>query len=60
VRTVTIRQSAKYADTLDLTCKCGWFCAVGKYTYNTNSMKVVKQEATYLKQDHINDCKGGK
>ena len=45
--------SAKFADTLEMTCSCGWFESVGKYTFNTDSMRIVRQEATYIKADHI-------
>lgn len=49
--------SLKYADTLEMSCSCGWSESVGKYTFNTNSMRVVRAEANHIKRDHIEDAK---
>ena len=49
--------SLKFADTLEMTCSCGWSESVGKYTFNTNSMRVVREEANYIKRDHQAEAK---
>jgi hypothetical protein len=54
---ITTKVSLKYADTLEMTCTCGWTNSVGKYTFSTNSMRVVRAEARYLKQDHLDEQK---
>jgi len=54
---ITTKVSLKFADTLEMSCTCGWTESVGKYTFSTNSMTVVRAEARYLKQDHLDEQK---
>jgi len=54
---ITTTLSRAYADTLEMVCTCGWTNSVGKYTFNTNSMRVVRAEASYIKRDHMDEHK---
>jgi hypothetical protein len=52
---VTRTVSAKYSDTINAECTCGWFYSLGKYSIHSNSMREVRQELGYHVADHLNE-----
>jgi hypothetical protein len=54
---VTVARSLSYENTYEVRCNCGFYKSVSKTNIYTSSIAKVREEARFIKLDHLEDSK---
>jgi hypothetical protein len=54
---VEVAKSLSYSDCYEVRCSCGFFKSISKTNIYTNKISKVREEARYIKMDHLEDQK---